>query len=166
MKDLAAGRLDVVVVGSGLMSLGVAGITLVREPWQLFVAFAVMIPGWAAMGGAAINTLIERKGAKTGLIVTKGTRDVLTIGREIRYELYDLNLELPKPLVPRHLRFDVPERVAADGSGGAAQAPVSRARARAPTTSAITKDTAARSQILDILPLPRSSPSGQAWRTV
>jgi hypothetical protein len=38
------------------------------------------------------------------------------IGREHRYELYDLNLELPKPLVPRHLRFDVPERIAADGS--------------------------------------------------
>ncbi|HEX6006628.1 MAG TPA: hydantoinase/oxoprolinase N-terminal domain-containing protein, partial [Burkholderiales bacterium] len=42
------------------------------------------------------NTLIERKGASTGLIVTKGTRDVLTIAREVRYELYDLNLEIPR----------------------------------------------------------------------
>src|SRR5919108_1778317 len=40
----------------------------------------------------------------------------IEIGGEHRYELYDLNLELPKPLVPRHLRFDVPERMAADGS--------------------------------------------------
>ena len=68
----------VVVVGSGLMSLGVAGITLVREPWQLFVAFAVMIPGWAAMGGAAINTLIaqwfdRRRGLAASLALNGAT---------------------------------------------------------------------------------------------
>jgi N-methylhydantoinase A len=62
------------------------------------------------------NALIERKGAPTALLTTAGFRDAVEIGREHRYELYDLNLELPKPLVPRHLRFDVPERVAADGS--------------------------------------------------
>jgi len=62
------------------------------------------------------NALIERKGAPTALLTTTGFRDAVEIGREHRYELYDLNLELPKPLVPRHLRFDVPERIAADGS--------------------------------------------------
>ena len=62
------------------------------------------------------NALIERKGAQTALLTTAGFRDAVEIGREHRYELYDLNLELPKPLVRRHLRFDVPERVAADGS--------------------------------------------------
>jgi N-methylhydantoinase A len=62
------------------------------------------------------NALIERKGALTALLTTAGFRDAIEIGREHRYELYDLNLELPRPLVPRHLRFDVPERVAADGS--------------------------------------------------
>jgi len=62
------------------------------------------------------NALIERKGALTALLTTAGFRDAVEIAREHRYELYDLNLELPKPLVPRHLRFDVPERVAADGS--------------------------------------------------
>ncbi|HUF40368.1 MAG TPA: hydantoinase/oxoprolinase family protein [Verrucomicrobiae bacterium] len=62
------------------------------------------------------NALIERKGAPTALLTTSGFRDAVEIGREHRYELYDLNLELPKPLVPRHLRFDVPERIAADGS--------------------------------------------------
>jgi N-methylhydantoinase A len=61
------------------------------------------------------NALIERKGAPTALLTTAGFRDAVEIGREHRYELYDLNLELPKPLVPRHLRFDVPERLAADG---------------------------------------------------
>ncbi len=62
------------------------------------------------------NALIERKGAPTALLTTTGFRDAVEIGREHRYELYDLNLDLPKPLVPRHLRFDVPERIAADGS--------------------------------------------------
>lgn len=62
------------------------------------------------------NALIERKGAPTALLTTAGFRDAVEIGREHRYELYDLELELPKPLVPRHLRFDVPERVAADGT--------------------------------------------------
>jgi N-methylhydantoinase A len=62
------------------------------------------------------NALIERKGAPTALLTTSGFRDAVEIGREHRYELYDLNLDLPKPLVPRHLRFDVLERMAADGS--------------------------------------------------
>jgi len=62
------------------------------------------------------NALIERKGAPTALLTTVGFRDAVEIGREHRYELYDLNLDLPKPLVPRHLRFDVPERIAADGA--------------------------------------------------
>src|SRR5918993_4374013 len=61
------------------------------------------------------NALIERKGAPTALLTTSGFRDAVEISREHRYELYDLNLELPKPLVPRHMRFDVPERIAADG---------------------------------------------------
>ena len=50
------------------------------------------------------NTVIERKGAKVGLITTKGFRDTLEMGREIRYDLYDLFLEKPAPLVPRYLR--------------------------------------------------------------
>ena len=62
------------------------------------------------------NAVIERKGARTALITSAGFRDSIEIGREHRYELYDLDLELPKPLVPRHLRFGVPERTLADGA--------------------------------------------------
>jgi N-methylhydantoinase A len=62
------------------------------------------------------NTLIERKGAKTGLITTKGFRDVLEIGRERRYDIYDWFIEMPEPLVPRDRRFEVEERVLSDGS--------------------------------------------------
>jgi N-methylhydantoinase A len=61
------------------------------------------------------NTIIERRGAKTGLITTKGFRDSLQIGTEIRYDLYDLFLEVPAPLVPRHLRCEVDERIDALG---------------------------------------------------
>lgn len=63
-----------------------------------------------------INSIIERKGAKTGLITTKGFRDVLEIGRSIRYSTYDVFAEFPKPLIPRHLRFEVDERIRSDGS--------------------------------------------------
>ena len=61
------------------------------------------------------NTLIERKGAPTGLVVTKGTRDVLDIGREWRYDLYDLNLDLPQPLSALENRHEVDERLDARG---------------------------------------------------
>ena len=48
------------------------------------------------------NALIERKGIKTALITSQGFRDVLEIGREWRYNLFDLELDMPQPLVPRH----------------------------------------------------------------
>ncbi|MBP1742031.1 MAG: methylhydantoinase [Deltaproteobacteria bacterium] len=63
-----------------------------------------------------INSIIERKGARTGLITTKGFRDVLELGREIRYAPYDIFSEYPKPLVPRQFRLEVDERVRSDGS--------------------------------------------------
>ncbi len=62
-----------------------------------------------------INAIIERKGAKTGLITTKGFRDVLELGRELRYDAYDIFAEYPLPLVPRSLRHEVAERVTSDG---------------------------------------------------
>lgn len=61
------------------------------------------------------NALIERKGARTALMTTAGFRDSIEIGRETRYDLYDLMLEQPQPLVPRYLRFDIPQRTLADG---------------------------------------------------
>src|SRR6201986_579100 len=58
----------------------------------------------------AINTLIERKGAKTGLIVTRGTRDVYIIGRGNRPEAYNLFFHRHRPLVPRHLTREIDGR--------------------------------------------------------
>lgn len=62
-----------------------------------------------------INAIIERKGALTGLITTRGFRDVLELGREIRYDAYDIFAEYPEPLVSRSFRKEVKERIAGDG---------------------------------------------------
>jgi len=62
-----------------------------------------------------INSIIERKGARTGLITTKGHRDVLELAREKRYDTYDIFAVYPEPLVPRPLRMVVDERIASDG---------------------------------------------------
>ncbi|MDO8671176.1 MAG: hydantoinase/oxoprolinase family protein [Dehalococcoidia bacterium] len=76
----------------------------------------------------ATNALIERKGAKTALITTAGFRDVLEIAREQRYDSYDLFIDMPTPLVPRQLRFEVRERLRA---GGEVLVPLDPAEVRA-----------------------------------
>ncbi|UWR21184.1 hydantoinase/oxoprolinase family protein [Sulfitobacter sp. S190] len=63
----------------------------------------------------ATNALIERRGAKTALITTRGFRDVIEMRTESRFEQYDLNLNLPDPLLPRQMRFTVAGRVDAHG---------------------------------------------------
>ena len=62
------------------------------------------------------NALIERRGAKLGLITTAGFRDLLEMGTEQRYDIYDLFLQYPEPLVPRRRRLEVPERMDRDGN--------------------------------------------------
>lgn len=64
----------------------------------------------------ASNALIERKGAPTVLITTKGFRDVLLIGRQKRYDIYDLQIDKPRPIVRRREILEITERVRADGS--------------------------------------------------
>jgi N-methylhydantoinase A len=75
-----------------------------------------------------INAIIERKGARTGLLTTRGFRDVLELGREIRYAAYDPFAQMPEPLVPREHRLEVDERLRADGS---VAVPLDAAQARA-----------------------------------
>ena len=62
------------------------------------------------------NVILERKGAKTGLLTTAGFRDILELAREVRYDIFDMFIRLPEPMVPRNLRLGVSERVLADGS--------------------------------------------------
>jgi N-methylhydantoinase A len=63
----------------------------------------------------AINTVLERKGAKTALVTTAGFRDVLAIGRGNRPDAFNLFFHRPRPLVPRDLTFEVAERMSARG---------------------------------------------------
>ena len=63
----------------------------------------------------ATNAVIERRGARTAFITTEGFRDILEVGYETRYDQYDLMIEKVTPIVPRRLRFTVPERVDARG---------------------------------------------------
>jgi N-methylhydantoinase A len=67
------------------------------------------------------NALIERRGARTGLITTAGFRDTLEMRREFKYDLYDLFIEIPEALIPREFRLEVKERVR---SGGAIDTPL------------------------------------------
>ena len=62
------------------------------------------------------NALIERRGARTAFVTTEGFRDVIEMRSENRFEQYDLNLELPPPLVPREDRLTLPERMAPEGT--------------------------------------------------
>ena len=61
------------------------------------------------------NAVLELRGARTALVTTRGMADVIEIGRQARSELYSLNVTRPVPLVPRELRFEVDERVTAEG---------------------------------------------------
>src|SRR4029079_3373626 len=63
----------------------------------------------------AINTVLEKKGARTALITTRGFRDTYAIGRGNRIEPFNLFFHRPKPLIPRELTFEVTERVNANG---------------------------------------------------
>src|SRR5216117_2170599 len=73
------------------------------------------------------NIVIERKARGVGLLTTRGFRDVLIIGREKRYQVYDLQIEKPVPLIPRRFIGEVTERVLADGS---VRSPLDEADAR------------------------------------
>jgi N-methylhydantoinase A len=87
-------------------------VTLLHDAGRAPSSVAALIHGTTL----ATNALIERKGARTGLLTTAGFRDALEIGREGRYDMYDLFIDPPPPLVPRHRRLEVTERILADGS--------------------------------------------------
>jgi len=102
-------------------------LTTPKDPSQAVEEGVVTLLHDAGAGAAAVralihgttlatNALIERKGARVGLLATAGFRDAVEIGREGRYDMYDLFIDPPVPLVPRRLRVEVTERVLADGS--------------------------------------------------
>ncbi|HLB46275.1 MAG TPA: hydantoinase/oxoprolinase family protein [Anaerolineales bacterium] len=93
-RDPATGVLDAVRAGQ-----------LVLEEAEAFVHGTTVV----------VNAITERKGARTALVTTAGFRDVLEIARANRPDMYNFHYHKPKPFVPRHLRFEVRERIARDG---------------------------------------------------
>src|SRR5947209_4159050 len=102
-KVLTTPRPEEGVLGGARLVLGDAGLH--------FSDIDVFIHGTTL----ATNAIIERRGARTALIATDGFRDTIEIANESRYDQYDLSIEKPQPLVPRSLRFTVPERVDVHG---------------------------------------------------
>src|SRR4051812_8624032 len=102
-KVLTTPRPEEGVLGGARLVLGDAGLH--------FSDIDVFIHGTTL----ATNAIIERRGARTALIATDGFRDTIEIANESRYDQYDLTIEKPQPLVPRSLRFTVPERVDVHG---------------------------------------------------
>ena len=101
--------------------------TTLREPGEAVIAGLEKLLAMTGVAGSAIDTVLhattvatnavlERKGAATGLITTAGFRDVLIIGRQKRYETYDLYIDKSQPLVQRRHIAEVVERVGADGT--------------------------------------------------
>ena len=98
-----------------------------QEPERAVIAGTARVLEAAGIGGEAVgevlhgttvasNTILQREGARTGLITTRGFRDVLEIGRVRTPELYDIMWDKPAPLVRRRHRLEVTERVMADGA--------------------------------------------------
>ena len=85
---------------------GIAALEPTTGPWASLAHGTTLVT----------NAIVERRGAPVGLLTTRGFRDVLEIARQNRSHLYRLDLPAkPEPLVPRHLRLEITERVAADG---------------------------------------------------
>jgi N-methylhydantoinase A len=118
--DQAAGRFVQAKSLTTPAQLGQGVVDCIRKSGLAAAAIEELIHG----STIAINTLIERKGAKTGLVVTRGTRDVYIIGRGNRPEAYNLFFHRHRPLVPRHLTREVDERLL---SSGEVHAPLDRA---------------------------------------
>src|SRR4051794_11505593 len=102
-------------------------LTTPREPSQAVISGLTSVLASAGMRHADLksiihgttlvtNAVIERKGVSTGLLTTKGFRDSIEIGTESRYDIFDLQLTKPEPLVERRLRLGVKERILVDGS--------------------------------------------------
>ena len=138
MSDNSPGRLLAIDIGGTFTDLVlldtvsnelVAGKVLTTYPDPsagVLAGVARLLADWSVEAGSVsrtvhgttliTNALIERKGALTGLITTAGFRDALEIGREGRYDIYDLFLERPRPLAQRRLRREVGERLDSKGA--------------------------------------------------
>lgn len=87
----------------------------IRAAMQRFMPADAQIDSVVHASTIANNLIFERKGAPIGLLTTAGFRDVIEMRRQERYDMYDIMLDLPEPLVPRRRRYGISERIASDG---------------------------------------------------
>jgi N-methylhydantoinase A len=116
MVNEETGELVVTKVPSTPDDPGRAVLTGVRELMETYQITPERITFLLHGTTVATNALLERKGARIGLITTAGFRDILQIGRQVRPRLYDHRARKPAPLVPRHLCFEVRERMLPSGA--------------------------------------------------
>ncbi len=109
--DLGTGRIETRKVSSTPGDPAVAVIEGLRRLLAQMKNSPRDVEGFVHGTTVATNALLEGKWAKTALVTTEGFRDVLEIGRQDRPDLYDFFVEKPEPIVPRSLRFEVPERL-------------------------------------------------------
>ena len=110
---------DVIFTGKQLTSASDPGIAICEGVQRIAREAGIELAGIdGVVHGTTLvaNTIIERTGARIGLITTLGFRDVLEVGTEMRYDLYDLFLEKAEPLAPRDRRLAVDERIDSDGN--------------------------------------------------
>ena len=124
--DIGGTFTDIVLDADGVRHIGKV-LTTPLAPEEGFLAGALEVMARTGLPASSVdavvhgttlatNAIIERKGAETVLVTTAGFRDAIEIAYEYRFEQSDLNMTRPVPLVARKDRFEVPERVAADGS--------------------------------------------------
>ena len=123
--DIGGTFTDIVLVddSSGLFRLGKVLTTPAQPDDGVINGIKQVINGDAASVSHVVhgttlltNALIERKGALTALITTRGFRDAIEIAREHRYDMYDLRLRRPVPIARRRHRFEISERILSDGT--------------------------------------------------
>src|SRR5882757_8109932 len=110
--DAATGRMELGKVLSAPDDLASAILAGAAKTGHRFADAALFLHG----STVAINTILERKGAKTALLITQGFRDIYEIGRVNRPDAYNLFFTKHRPLVPRRHRYEVRERLYADGT--------------------------------------------------
>lgn len=115
MADMNSGALSYFKVPSSPADPSVAIAHGTREMLEHFSVSPSDVEYFGHGTTVATNMVIERRGVPTGLITTRGFRDVLAVGRQTRPSLYDYSVQKPAPLVPRHHRLEADERVAASG---------------------------------------------------
>ena len=115
-QDLDSGAVRLFKTASTPDNPGTAIVEGLAEMCRVFDIPAASIRRISHGTTVATNALIQRKGARVALITTEGFRDLLEIGRQTRPHLYDLQADRPAPLVPRRRRFEVAERMTAEGT--------------------------------------------------